>query len=156
MKLQDVKIIGLNGGYQVAKNVAKILNIKQVEAKVSHFADGEILVVPQETVRHQHVIVVQSIVKPVNESLMELLICVDSLKRASCKSITVVMPYYGYCRQERKTSGREPITAKLIARLLETAGVNRMVCVDLHADQIQGFFQIPVDLVNFGTSLLSA
>ena len=156
MKLQDVKIICLNGGHQVAKNIAKLLKVRLVDTKVSHFADGEILVVPQETVRHQNVIVVQSIVKPVNESLMELLICVDSLKRASCKSITVVMPYYGYCRQERNTSGREPITAKLIARLLETAGVNRMVCVDLHADQIQGFFQIPVDLVNFGTSLLAA
>ena len=155
MKLQDVKIIGLSGGYQVAKNIAKILNIRLVDTKVSHFADGEILVVPQETVRHQHVIVVQSIVKPVNESIMELLICIDSLKRASARSITVVMPYYGYCRQERKTAGREPITAKLIARLLETAGVDRLVSVDLHADQIQGFFQIPVDIANFGTNLLS-
>ena len=155
MKLQDVKIIGLNGGYQVAKNVAKILNIKLVDTKVSHFADGEILVVPQETVRHQHVVVVQSIVRPVNESLMELLICIDSLRRASCKSITLIMPYYGYCRQERKTSGREPITAKLVAKLLETVGINRLVSIDLHADQIHGFFQIPVDVINFGTSLLT-
>ena len=143
--LDNVKIIGLNGAEKIAKNVAKELKLKYVDVTVSRFADGEILVRPEETVRNQRIMIIQSLVKPVNESLMELLICIDSLKRASAKEIVVLLCYYAYARQDRKSIGREPVTAKLIANLIQTAGANKVVAFDIHSEQIQGFFEIPFD-----------
>ena len=143
--LDNVKIIGLNGAKQVAKDIAKKLKLKFANVTVSHFADGEILVRPEEPVRNQRIFVIQSLIKPVNESLMELLICLDSLKRSSAKEIVVLLCYYAYARQDRKSIGREPITAKLIANLIQTAGADKVVALDIHSEQIQGFFEIPFD-----------
>jgi len=143
--LDNVKIIGLNGAEQIAKEVAKKLKINLVKVTTSHFADGEILVRPEETVRNQRIFVIQSLIKPVNESLMQLLICLDSLKRASAKEIVVLLCYYAYARQDRKSIGREPVTAKLVANLIQTAGANKVVALDIHSEQIQGFFEIPFD-----------
>ena len=112
---------------------------------MNQFSDGEIQVNIEESIRGSHVYVIQSTSSPVNDNLMELLIMIDALKRASAKTINVVMPYYGYARQDRKARSREPITAKLVANMIEKAGANRMVTLDLHASQIQGFFDIPVD-----------
>lgn len=112
---------------------------------VNRFSDGEIQISIEESIRGCDVFVVQSTSNPVNEHLMELLIMIDALKRASAKTINIVMPYYGYARQDRKARSREPITSKLVANLLETAGATRMVTLDLHAPQIQGFFDIPID-----------
>ena len=108
-------------------------------------ADGEINVNFEESIRGDHVYIVQSTSHPVNDNLMELMITIDALRRASAKTINVVMPYYGYARQDRKAQPREPITAKLVANMLEMAGAHRVVALDLHAAQIQGFFNIPVD-----------
>lgn len=143
--LDNVKVIGLSGAEQVAKEVAKKLKIKLLKVTTSHFADGEILVRPEETVRNQRIFVIQSLIKPVNESLMQLLICLDSLKRASAKEIVVLLCYYAYARQDRKSIGREPVTAKLVANLIQTAGANKVVALDIHSEQIQGFFEIPFD-----------
>ena len=143
--LDNVKIIGLNGAEQVAKEVAKKLKINLVKVTTSHFADGEILVRPEETVRNQRIFVIQSLIKPVNESLMQLLICIDYLKRASAKEIVVLLCYYAYARQDRKSIGREPVTAKLVANLIQTAGADKVVALDIHSEQIQGFFEIPFD-----------
>ena len=143
--LNNVKIIGLNGAKQVAKDIAKKLKLKFANVTVSHFADGEILVRPEEPVRNQRIFVIQSLIKPVNESLMELLICLDSLKRSSAKEIIVLLCYYAYARQDRKSIGREPITAKLIANLIQAAGADKAIALDIHSEQIQGFFEIPFD-----------
>ena len=143
--LNNVKIIGLNGAEKIAKNVAKQLKLKYLNVTTSRFADGEILVRPEETVRNQRIMIVQSLIKPVNESLMELLICIDSLKRASAKEIVVMLCYYAYARQDRKSIGREPITAKLIANLIQIAGAHKVIAIDIHSEQIQGFFEIPFD-----------
>src|SRR5690606_22634151 len=118
------------------------------------FADGEITIDIEESVRGQHVFVIQPISAPANEHLMEVLIAADALKRASAASITITMPYYGYSRQDRQVRSRQPITAKLVANLLESAGVDRVGCIDLHAAQIQGFFDIPID--NFPAAPLLA
>ena len=115
------------------------------KSKVHHFADGEILVEIDESVRGKDVFIVQSTSNPVTENLMEILVLADALKRASAGEITAIMPYFGYARQDRKAKPRQPITSKLVADLLTTAGVNRVVTIDLHAAQIQGFFNIPVD-----------
>ena len=109
------------------------------KCSVNQFSDGEIQVNIEESIRGSHVYVIQSTSSPVNDNLMELLIMIDALKRASAKTINVVMPYYGYARQDRKARSREPITAKLVANMIEKAGANRMVTLDLHASQIQGF-----------------
>ncbi|NOS35415.1 MAG: ribose-phosphate diphosphokinase, partial [Deltaproteobacteria bacterium] len=122
-------------------------------AEVKSFSDGEICVEVQESVRGMEVYVVQSTSNPGNKNLMELLIMVDALKRASAQAITAVIPYYGYARQDRKVAPRTPITAKLVADLLEVAGATRMLCIDLHAGQIQGFFNVPVDNI-FSTPIL--
>lgn len=143
--LNNVKIIGLNGAEKIAKNVAKQLKLKYLNVTTSRFADGEILVRPEETVRNQRIMIVQSLIKPVNESLMELLICIDSLKRASAKEIVVMLCYYAYARQDRKSIGREPVTAKLIANLIQIAGAHKVIAIDIHSEQIQGFFEIPFD-----------
>lgn len=138
-------IYSLSSNEELTKEVAKLVGIKTGNCEVMHFADGEILVENYTTVRGKDVFIIQSTCSPVTERLMELLIFVDSLKRASAKSITVVVPYYGYSRQDRKAKPREPITAKLVASMLEKAGINHIIVCDLHAPQIQGFFDCPVD-----------
>jgi ribose-phosphate pyrophosphokinase len=140
-----IRIIGLSAAKTVTNSVCKHLGIKPLPVTISHFADGEILVRPEVPVRNCDVTVIQSLSKPVNENIMELLIAIDSLKRASAKSINVIIPYYAYARQDRKTLGREPITSKLIASLLEKTGASRVSTIDIHSEQTQGFFDIPVD-----------
>ncbi|HOI46732.1 MAG TPA: ribose-phosphate pyrophosphokinase [Bacilli bacterium] len=142
---KKIKIFALNSNKELAKEIADYVGIELSECAVSRFADGEVSINIDETVRGHTVFVVQSTHKPVNENYMELLIMIDALKRASASSINVIMPYYGYSRQDRKVSARQPISAKLIADLLQAAGAHRVLCLDLHADQIQGFFNIPID-----------
>ena len=142
---RELKIFAGNANKKLAKDICDHLNITLGQADVSRFADNEIKVKIKESVRGQDVFIVQPTCSPCNENIMELLIIVDALRRASAGRITAVIPYYGYARQERKTKPREPITAKLVANLLVSAGINRVLTMDLHADQIQGFFDIPVD-----------
>jgi len=129
----------------LAKEVAKYLEMPLSPVSIKRFSDGEISVQISESVRGKDVFIIQPTCAPANANLMELLIMTDALKRSSAKSITAVVPYYGYARQDRKAAPRVPISAKLVANLMETAGITRMVTVDLHASQIQGFFDIPVD-----------
>ena len=145
VELKEVKIFSGTSNPELAARIAKKLNFDLGKVEIVRFKDGEVYVRVDETVRGRDVFVVQPTTSPVNENLMELLIFIDALKRASAKTINVILPYYGYARQERKSSPREPITAKLVANLLTTAGATRVVTMDLHADQIQGFFDIPVD-----------
>ncbi|MCE5287089.1 MAG: ribose-phosphate pyrophosphokinase [Pelosinus sp.] len=140
-----LRIFAGNANPELANEIAAHLGVKVGEAFVGHFNNGEIQVIVDESVRGKEVFIVQPTCFPVNENLMELLIMVDAFKRASARHVTAVIPYYGYARQDRKTRGREPISAKLIANLLTTAGVSRVITMDLHAGQIQGFFDIPVD-----------
>lgn len=141
----NVKIFAGNSNLELAKKIAERCGLELGKSEILRFKDGEIYIEIEETVRGRDVFVVQSTSEPVNENIMELLIFVDALKRASAKTINVIIPYYGYARQDRKSKPREPITSKLVANLLTKAGVNRVVTMDLHADQIQGFFDIPVD-----------
>ena len=145
VKKTDTIVFALTSSIELAEKICKNLGLPLGKMKVEHFADGEILVTPQETVRGKSIFIVQSTSTPVTERLMEVLVCIDALKRASASEINVITPYYGYARQDRKASPRQPITAKLVADLLQTAGANRMVTVDLHAAQIQGYFNIPTD-----------
>lgn len=140
-----LKIFSGNANKQLAKEIADHLGIPLGLGQVVRFSDGEVHVRIDESVRGADVFVVQPTSAPVNEHLMELLISIDALRRASARRITAVIPYYGYARQDRKTRARDPITAKLKANLLTTAGVDRVLTMDLHAGQIQGFFDIPVD-----------
>lgn len=140
-----VKIFSLSSNKKLAQEIADYIGIPLSLSEVSHFADGEININIPETVRGHKVFVVQSTSNPVNEHIMELLIMIDALKRASAREINIVMPYYGYSRQDRKAKARQPISAKLIADLLQVAGATRVICMDLHAAQIQGFFDIPID-----------
>ena len=149
-----LKIFAGNSNKGLAEEICRHLNISLGEADVSRFPDGEIKVKIEESVRGEDVFIIQSTCPPANEYLMELLIMIDALRRASAGRITAVIPYYGYARQERKTQPREPITAKLVANLLVSAGVNRVLTMDLHAGQIQGFFDIPVDQLE-AVSILS-
>lgn len=142
---EKVKIFTLDSNPELAHEIASYLNRSIGKSSVSKFSDGEIQINIDESVRGCEVYIVQSTSEPVNERLMELLIMIDALKRASAEIINVVIPYYGYGRQDRKAHAREPITAKLIANLLETAGATRMMTMDLHTPQIQGFFNIPID-----------
>ena len=139
------KIFSLSANRALAEEIAKHMNVPLGLCKTSRFADGEISVDIGETVRGHHVFVIQPTSNPVNENLMELLVMVDALKRASAKTINLIVPYYGYSRQDRKARARQPITAKLVANLIEAAGATRMMTMDLHASQIQGFFDIPID-----------
>ena len=139
------KIFSLSANRALAEEIAKHMMVSLGECAISRFADGEIQVEIGETVRGHHVFVIQPTSRPVNENLMELLVMVDALKRASAKTINLVVPYYGYSRQDRKARARQPITAKLVANLIEAAGATRMMTMDLHASQIQGFFDIPID-----------
>ncbi len=134
-----------NAHPELAQEIVDYLGISLGKAKVSKFKDGEIRLEINESVRGNNVFIVQPTCSPVNENLMELLIMIDAIRRASAKSITAVIPYYGYARQERKQKPREPISAKLVANLLTAAGADRMVTIDLHTSSIQGFFDIPVD-----------
>lgn len=140
-----IKIFSCNGYKELAKSIASELNSTVGDSEVGKFSDGEVFVKINETVRGRDVFVVQPTSTPVNDHLMELLIMIDALKRASAGRITAVIPYYGYARQDRKTRARDPISAKLIADLIETAGADRVLTMDLHCAQIQGFFNIPVD-----------
>jgi len=130
---------------ELAEDIAKYLEMPLSKASIKRFSDGEISIQISESVRGKDVFIVQPTCAPANANLMELLIMTDALKRSSAKSITAIVPYYGYARQDRKAAPRVPISAKLVANLMETAGITRMVTVDLHASQIQGFFDIPVD-----------
>lgn len=140
-------IFSLTANKKLASDIASLLGMEVSPTLVSHFADGETLCEPVNSVRQKNCYVIQSTCKPVNEKLMETLIFVDALKRASAKTINVVIPYYGYARQDRVNKPRQPITARLVADLLKAAGVDRVICVDLHAPQIQGFFSCLVDEV---------
>jgi ribose-phosphate pyrophosphokinase len=141
----NLKVFTLGSNRELAEEIAKVIGVELGKCSVSRFSDGEIQINIEESIRGCDVYIIQSTSTPINEHLMELLIMIDALKRASAKSIGVVMPYYGYARQDRKARSREPITAKLVANLLETAGATRMITLDLHAPQIQGFFDIPID-----------
>ncbi|MBG9978753.1 ribose-phosphate diphosphokinase [Ruoffia tabacinasalis] len=140
-----LKIFALSSNRPLAEKIADEVGVELGDINISQFADGEIKVNIDESIRGDHVYLVQSTSYPVNDHLMELLIAIDALRRASAKTINVVIPYYGYARQDRKAQPREPITAKLVANMLVQAGVDRLVTLDLHAAQIQGFFDIPMD-----------
>lgn len=140
-----MKVFSGSSNLELAQGIVKELGMELGEVKLGRFADGEISIKINESVRGYDVYLVQSTSNPVNDNLMEALIFADAFKRASVNSVNLVMPYYGYARQDRKTAGREPITAKLVADLLTEAGVDRVLTMDLHAGQIQGYFDIPVD-----------
>ena len=140
-----VKIFAGNGCPDLAKAIADRLELPLGQLEATRFSDGEICVNIKETVRGCDVFVVQSTSTPVNDNLMELLVMIDAFKRASCNKLTVVMPYFGYARQDRKARARDPITAKLVANLITKAGADRVLTMDLHSTQLQGFFDIPVD-----------
>ena len=142
---KDMKIFTGNANPALAQEICKLIGIKLGEAEVKSFADGEASVSLYETVRGSDVFLINSTCKPVNDSLMELLIMIDACKRASAGRVTAVIPYFGYARQDRKAKGRDPISAKLVANMIEAAGADRVLTMDLHASQIQGFFDIPVD-----------
>lgn len=141
----ELKLFTGNANPALAEEIAEHIGVSLGECSVVRFKDGEVRINLAESVRGCNVFVVQSTSAPVNENLMELLIMIDALKRASARAINVLIPYYGYARQDRKARARDPITAKLVANLLQTAGADRVICMDLHAGQIQGFFDIPLD-----------
>ena len=140
-----MKLLTGNSNKVLSKNIAKYLKSKLVNSSIRKFADGEIYVEINENIRGNSIFIIQSISSPANDNLMELLLCIDALKRSSAKNITAVIPYFGYARQDRKVVPRTSISAKLVSNLITKAGADRVVTVDLHAGQIQGFFDIPVD-----------
>lgn len=144
-KNDDILLFSLSNSHQLANKIANLLKIELSPIRIDKFADGELIVAPQVPVRGRRVIIIQSTSKPVNDSLMELLIAIDSIKRASAKAISVVIPYYGYARQDRKAKPREPITARLVAKMIESAGATSVLTLDIHSLQTQGFFDIPFD-----------
>jgi len=144
-ELKKTKVFTLNSNRKLASEMADLLGCELGKCTVSHFSDGEIQIHIEENVRGHEIFVIQSTSDPVNEHIMELLIMIDALKRASAKKINVIIPYFSYARQDRKARSREPITAKLMANLLEAAGATRVLSMDLHTAQIQGFFDIPVE-----------
>jgi ribose-phosphate pyrophosphokinase len=141
----NLKLFACNSHPELAQEIASLMGVELGKSTVSKFSDGEISVSIWESVRGKDVFIIQSTCAPVNDNLMELLIMVDAMKRASAGSINAVIPYYGYARQDRKAKARDPITAKLVADLLSAAGIDRLITMDLHANQIQGYFNIPVD-----------
>ncbi len=143
--MQGYMLFSGTSNSELAQQISKELDLPLSEARIKKFSDGEINVKIEESVRGKDVFIIQPTSAPANANLMELLIMTDALKRSSAKSITAVVPYYGYARQDRKAEPRVPITAKLVANLMETAGITRVITIDLHASQIQGFFDIPVD-----------
>jgi len=149
-----MKILSGTSNTKLSKDISKQLKLKLVNTNIKRFADGEIYIEINENIRGNSVFVIQSTSNPANDNLMELLLCIDALRRSSAKNITAVIPYYGYARQDRKVAPRTSISAKVVANLLTNAGANRIVTVDLHAGQIQGFFDMPVDNL-FTTPLFS-
>jgi ribose-phosphate pyrophosphokinase len=145
IKNKSMKLLTCNSNHILANEISKFLNVKLLDAEVKRFADHEIFVEIKENVRGQDIFIIQSISKPANDNIMELLIVIDALRRASAKRITAVIPYFGYARQDRKAAPRTPISAKLVANIITSAGADRVLTLDLHAGQIQGFFDIPVD-----------
>ncbi len=144
--MREIRVFGLNGNKELANDIAMHLGVPLSECKIQKFADGEMIVEGFESVRGSHCYVVQPTSPPnVNENIMELLIMIDALKRADAKTICAVIPYYGYARQDRKCKPRQPITSKLIATLLEAAGATRVMIMDLHSSQVQGFFDVQID-----------
>ena len=152
---ERLKIYSLSANLPLSEKISDYLGIELGELTVNRFADGEIAISIEESVRGDHVFIIQPTSYPTNDHVMELLIMIDALRRASAKTITAVIPYYGYARQDRKAKPREPITAKLVANLITVAGADRVVTLDLHAAQIQGFFDIPVDHL-LGAPLLAS
>jgi len=150
---KNFKLFTLNSNPELAQEIADILGCELGKSFIKHFSDGEIQINIEESVRGADVYLVQSTSQPGNEHVMELLIMIDALKRASANTINVVIPYYGYARQDRKASSREPITAKLVANMLEKAGATHIITLDFHAPQIQGFFNLPVDQLRGGKIL---
>jgi len=142
---KEVKVFACNSNLPLAEGICDYLHIKLGDSKTTAFADGEVSMSLYEPVRGEDVFIIQSTCKPVNDNLMELLVMIDAARRASAGRITAVIPYFGYARQDRKAKSRDPISAKLVANLLTTAGADRVLTMDLHANQIQGFFDIPVD-----------
>ncbi len=145
MTLRDIRIFSGNASPALTAEIASYLDVPMGRARVGQFSDSEVMIEIDESVRGLHAFVIQSTSTPVNQHLMELLVMIDALKRASAEEITAVIPYFGYARQDRKVAPRAPITAKLVADLLQVAGATRIISMDLHAGQIQGFFNIPVD-----------
>lgn len=143
--MNETIVFALSSSVGLTDEICAHLQIERAPILINKFSDGEILIEPEVSVRGKHVFIVQSTSNPVSSNYMEVLIALDAMKRASCSEITVVMPYFGYARQDRKARARQPITAKLMANLLTTAGADRVVTIDLHAPQIQGFFDIPTD-----------
>lgn len=151
---ESLQLFTLNSNRELAEEIANHIGIPLGKCSVTKFSDGETQINIEESVRGCDVYIIQSTSDPVNDHLMEMLILIDALKRASAQSINVVMPYYGYARQDRKARSREPITSKLVANLIETAGADRIITLDLHAPQIQGFFDVPIDHLQ-GVPILS-
>ena len=151
---KKLKIFTGNANPALAKEICDYLGLPLGEAFVGRFNNGEVQIMIDESVRGKDVFIIKPTSYPVNDNLMELMVMADALKRASARHITAVVPYYGYARQDRKTRGREPITAKLVANLMQTSGITRLVTIDLHAGQIQGFFDVPVDHL-YGASILA-
>ncbi|AKF41391.1 ribose-phosphate pyrophosphokinase [Mycoplasmopsis canis UFG4] len=145
MDKKNTVLFGMNNSINLAKEVADLLGMELSKIERTVYADGEVMLVSEPTVRDKDVFIIASTSRPVNDNIMELLLFIDSLKRGSAKTINVVLSYYGYARQDRKASGRQPIGAKLVADLLQKAGATKITCVDLHNPSIQGFFDIPVD-----------
>ena len=143
--LDKVALLSLNGNKPLAKRISDYMGIPLLDATVSHFSDGEINIQMNESIRGKDVYIIHSVSDPVNDNFMELMIAVDALRRASARNITCVLPYFAYTRSDRKSRSREPISAKLFANMLEMGQVDRVIALDMHADQIQGFFDIPVD-----------
>ena len=141
----EMKVFAGSASLPLAEKITQHLGIRLGDCRTKRFSDGEINLKIDETVRGHDIFIIQSTCSPANENLMELLIMIDAFRRASAHSIAAVIPYYGYARQDRKARGRDPITAKLVANLLTTSGASRLITIDLHAEQIQGFFDIPVD-----------
>ncbi|MBU9721993.1 MULTISPECIES: ribose-phosphate diphosphokinase [Bacillaceae] len=153
-KDDNLKVFTLNSNKDLAHEITDHIGLEMGKTSVDRFSDGEVQINIEESIRGCDIYIIQSTCQPANEHIMELLIMIDALKRASANAINVVIPYYGYARQDRKARSREPITAKLVANLLETAGATRVITLDLHATQIQGFFDIPVDQL-VGVPILS-
>lgn len=151
--MSNLRILSGNSNPKLAADIAKALGVTPLAAKVGHFNNGETQVMIEESIRGKDIFIIQPTCQPVNDSLMELLVMADACKRASAHNITAVVPYYAYARQDRKNRGREPISAKLVANLMTAAGINRVLTVDLHAGQIQGFFDIPLDHLAGGPAM---
>ena len=149
-----MKLLTGNSNKNLSVKISKFLKTKLVHSSIRKFSDGEIFIEVKENIRGNSIFLIQSVSSPANDNLMELLLCIDALKRSSAKNITAVIPYFGYARQDRKVAPRTSISAKLVSNLITKAGADRIVTVDLHAGQIQGFFDIPVDNL-FATPIFS-